>query len=125
MWLTCCGTILYTISGRTKEPSQSQDELQQLREDLSRLRRNLAQQLTETGDIVSAIRQIDEDFYAGKYFSVEDDDEDDDFFADIRRTRVLLGSLGGDLKRHKESLEQGISKATARLRKIFSGRWLG
>ena len=58
----------------------SENELQQLREDMARMRRNLAQQLTETGDIVGAIRNIDEAFYDGKFLTESTDEDDDDYF---------------------------------------------
>ena len=73
-------------------------ELLQLREDVTRMRRNLAQQLTETGDIVSALRQIDERYFEGRHFDGNNDDDDDDFFGDIRRSRVFLEHLQEELK---------------------------
>jgi chromosome segregation ATPase len=86
----------------------SSDDVNRLREDVSRLRRNLAQQLTETGDIVSAIKEIDDVLYEGQYFTVADGEEDD-FFSDIRRSRNLLGNLGNDL-RHYQALMAAVSE---------------
>ncbi|TVR42025.1 MAG: hypothetical protein EA402_12350 [Planctomycetota bacterium] len=79
----------------------SPDDAMRMQEEIGRLRRNLAQQLTETGDIVGAIREIDEVLYGGQYFAPDEDDIEDDFFADIRRARVLLTSLGNDLRHYQ------------------------
>ena len=81
----------------------NEHELQQLREDIARMRRNLAQQLTETGDIVGAIRNLDDSFYAGEHFNQQSEEDGDDYFGDIRRARSFLEVLGSDL----ESLRNG------------------
>jgi len=96
-------------------------EAAKLREELGRLRRSMARQLTETGSMVMATRELDTLLYRARHFGEEESEED--FFADLARANAFLDEFVGDLAEIEEwAAAFDIYKQTGRLPKTGGGR---
>ena len=74
--------------------AQTQDERDRIRQDLGKLRKQFAQQLTQTSDLINVIRRLDSDYFGDRFWSQEGEG---DLFGDLRLAREVVAALGEEL----------------------------